>query len=167
MAEWTRKLKRNVDEELQKIADKGLNTSNLDNAYKLVIIKEKSCRMEQIEDEMRGGGTSQRGYGRGYSRDGYSNDGRYTMQGEYSKDGYSNGYSNADGMSMDGDYSEARRGQHYVRGHYSRDGMSNAGNMGACKEEMMNFLQMEERNASPRDKEKYRKYMEMLESMEV
>ena len=105
------KLMQNIREELDKIAEKGLNTGNLETAYKLIdMLKD----MENVEywkckegyynavlDEMEGG----------YSQNGeYSERRKRDSRGRYSRD---------DGMSMtayDDGSSYARRGEHYVRG---------------------------------------------------
>lgn len=117
------KLCQLIEEKLKDIAEKGLNTGNLDIAYKLIDMYKdikntaywdtKSEYYMAVLDEMQGG----------YSQDGgYSqHDGEYSQRrgqkrdtrGRYSRDG---GYSGYD----DGGESYARRGEHYVRGHYSR-----------------------------------------------
>ena len=109
------KLMQNIREELDKIAEKGLNTGNLETAYKLIdMLKDMEnveywkCKEEYynaVLDEMEGG---------------------YSQTGDYSerrkRDGMGR-YSRADGRMMpdyDNGTSYARRGEHYVRGHYSR-----------------------------------------------
>lgn len=104
------KLMQNIREELDKIAEKGLNTGNLETAYKLIdMLKD----MENVEywkckegyynavlDEMEGGEYSERRHRDSMGR-----------------------YSRADGWMMpdyDNGTSYVRRGEHYVRGHYSR-----------------------------------------------
>lgn len=105
------KLLQTIHEELDKIADKGLNTSNLETAYKLIDmwkdmenVEYWKCKEEyynQIMDEMNSGEYSEArkrdSMGR-YSR----TDGR--MSSNYDRDSSYRG----------------TRGQHYVRGHYSR-----------------------------------------------
>jgi hypothetical protein len=111
---------QNIREELDKIAEKGLNTGNLETAYKLIdMLKD----MENVEywkckegyynavlDEMEGG----------YSQAGdHSERRKRDSRGRYSRD---------DGMSMtayDDGSSYARRGEHYVKGHYSRGNGNN------------------------------------------
>lgn len=101
-----------VIEEIGKIAEKGLNTSNLETADKLVDMYmnimnteywDTKCEYyETVLDEMRGGGSS---YAMEHDYSGRHRDSR----GRYSRnDGYDRGSS------------YARRGEHYVRGHYSR-----------------------------------------------
>lgn len=157
-----------VEEELGKIADKGLTTGNLETAYKLIDMYKdlkntkywdiKSDYYMSVLSEMQGGG---------YSEAGYSNNG-YSMEGGYSGEsgGYGNrggnrgggrGYSreggNGGGYSQGSSY--ANRGQHYVRGHYSRndghdpymdymDGKQsyrNSGKSEDCKKRMLEALE--------------------------
>ena len=93
-----KELCRIIEEELGKIAEKGLNTSNLETAYKLIDMYkdiknteywDTKCEYyETVLDEMRGGGSSyamEHDYSgrhrdsRGrYSRDGRMRDGRYS-----------------------------------------------------------------------------------------
>lgn len=108
------KLMQNIREELDKIAEKGLNTGNLETAYKLIdMLKDMEnveywkCKTEYyntVLDEMEGG---------------YSQTGDYSERRNRDSMGR---YSRADGMMPDYDRgsSYARRGEHYVRGHYSR-----------------------------------------------
>ena len=107
-----KELCRIIEEELGKIAEKGLNTSNLETAYKLIDMYkdiknteywDTKCEYyETVLDEMRGGGSS---YAMEHDYSGRHRDSR----GRYSRnDGYDRGSS------------YARRGEHYVRGHYSR-----------------------------------------------
>lgn len=107
-----KELCRIIEEELGKIAEKGLNTSNLETAYKLIDMYkdiknteywDTKCEYyETVLDEMRGGGSS---YAMEHDYSGRHRDSR----GRYSRnDGYERGSS------------YARRGEHYVGGHYSR-----------------------------------------------
>lgn len=114
------KLMQNIREELDKIAEKGLNTGNLETAYKLIdMLKDmenleywkcKESYYNAVLDEMEGG----------YSQNGeYSERRKRDSRGRYSRD---------DGMSMtayDDGSSYARRGEHYVKGHYSRGNGNN------------------------------------------
>ena len=108
------KLMQNIKDELDKIAEKGLNTGNLETAYKLIdMLKDMEnveywkCKEEYystVQEQMEGG----------YSQTGdYSDRGKRDSMGRYSR---------ADGMMPEYDRgsSYARRGEHYVRGHYSR-----------------------------------------------
>lgn len=100
-----------ICDELDKIAEKGLNTGNLETAYKLIDmykdLKDADYRMikkEYYEQEM--------------GMDGYSEARRRDSMGRYSR---------ADGRMMpdydrDSSYRGRRSGDHYVRGHYSRSG---------------------------------------------
>ncbi|HJA91909.1 MAG TPA: hypothetical protein H9717_02120 [Candidatus Eisenbergiella merdipullorum] len=107
------KLMQNIKDELDKIAEKGLNTGNLETAYKLIdMLKDMEnveywkCKEEYyntVQEQMEGG----------YSEGDYSERRKRDSMGRYSR---------ADGMMPDYDRgsSYARRGEHYVRGHYSR-----------------------------------------------
>lgn len=108
------KLMQNIREELDKIAEKGLNTGNLETAYKLIdMLKD----MENVEywkckegyynavlDEMEGN-RGQSDYSERRKRDSM---GRYSREDGRTMPDYENGSS------------YARRGEHYVRGRYSR-----------------------------------------------
>lgn len=101
------KLRENAEKELKAIEEKGLTSSNLDNAYKLVEIMKGVDKIEMMQD----GGYSQEGYSRDmedYSRE----------RGGYSRDGnYSNDYDN------DNSYRRGRNqrnGQYMHRPNYSR-----------------------------------------------
>lgn len=108
------KMCRIIEEELGKIAEKGLNTSNLETAYKLIDMYKDIKNTEywdtkceyymSVLDEMQEGGNSYAmGPDDGYSRRNRDRRGRYARN-----DGYDRGHS------------YANRGEHYVRGHYSR-----------------------------------------------
>lgn len=102
------KLRENAEKELKAIEEKGLTSSNLDNAYKLVEIMKGVDKIEMMEE------------GGGYSRDGYSRDmedysrdrGGYSRDGGYSND-YDNGNSYRRGRS-------ATTGRYVHRPNYSR-----------------------------------------------
>lgn len=107
------KLRENAEKELKAIEEKGLTSSNLDNAYKLVEIMKGVDKIEMMQD----GGYSQEGYGRDmedYSRErgGYSRNGDYSREGNYSND-YDNGNSYRRGRNQ-------RNGQYMHRPNYSR-----------------------------------------------
>lgn len=100
-----------ICDELDKIAEKGLNTGNLDTAYKLIDMYKDlkdadycTIKTEYYEQEM--------------GMDGYSEaQGRDSM----------GRYSQADGRMVpdydrDSSYRGRSGGEHYVRGHYSRAG---------------------------------------------
>ncbi len=108
------KLRENAEKELKAIEEKGLTSSNLDNAYKLVCITEKIDKINMMQD---GGGYSRDGYRRDmddYSRErgGYSRNGDYNREGNYSND-YDNGNSYRQGRS-------ATTGRYVHRPNYSR-----------------------------------------------
>lgn len=114
------KLRENAEKELKAIEEKGLTSSNLDNAYKLVEIMKGVDKIEMMQD----GGYSQDGYSRDmedYSREGgygggnsnYSRErGWYSREGGYSND-YDNGNSYRRGRNQ-------RNGQYMHRPNYSR-----------------------------------------------
>lgn len=99
-------IKEMLCKELEEIAEKGeLSAGALDTLHKITDTIKNIDKIEMLEGE-----------------GGYSEDGGMMPRRNYSRGpGYDGGSSyNYD----DGDYSSARRGQHYVRGHYSRDGGS-------------------------------------------
>ena len=136
------KMIRLIEGELQKIADKGLNTSNLETAYKLIDMYKDiknteywDMKGEYYMTEMDGGEYSQRGR-------------RRDRMGRYSREG--GGYSNyEDGSSYGG------RGGFYGRGgNYSRNGYSEtydkyidskhsfrSNKSGDCKQRLMQTLE--------------------------
>lgn len=99
-----------ICDELDKIADKGLNTGNLETAYKLIDMYKdlkdaeyRTVKKEYYEQDMDMGEYSER-----RNRD---------SMGRYSR---------GDGRMMpdydrQSSYRGMRSGEHYVRGHYSRD----------------------------------------------
>lgn len=108
------KLRENAEKELKAIEEKGLTSSNLDNAYKLVEIMKGVDKINMMEE---GGGYSRDGYSRNmedYSRErgGYSRNGDYSREGNYSND-YDNGNSYRLGRNQ-------RNGQYMHRPNYSR-----------------------------------------------
>lgn len=107
------KLRENAEKELKAIEEKGLTSSNLDNAYKLVEIMKGVDKIEIMEQ----GGYSQEGYSRDmedYSREGGNSRerGGYSREGGYSND-YDNGNSYRRGRNQ-------RNGQYMHRSNYSR-----------------------------------------------
>lgn len=101
------KLRENAEKELKAIEEKGLTSSNLDNAYKLVEIMKGVDKINMMQE----------GYSRDmedYSRDrgGYSRNGDYSREGNYSND-YDNGNSYRRGRS-------AATGRYVHRPNYSR-----------------------------------------------
>lgn len=100
------KLRENAEKELKAIEEKGLTSSNLDNAYKLVEIMKGVDKIEMMQD----GGYSQDGYSR--DMEDYSRDRGYSREGGYSND-YDNGNSYRRGRSE-------RTGRYVHRPNYSR-----------------------------------------------
>lgn len=108
------KLRENAEKELKEIEEKGLSSSNIDNAYRLVEIIKGVDKINMMQD---GGGYSRDGYSRDmedYSqeRGGYSRNGYYSREGNYSND-YDNGNSYRRGRS-------ATTGRYVHRPNYSR-----------------------------------------------
>lgn len=106
------KLRENAEKELKAIEEKGLTSSNLDNAYKLVEIMKGVDKIEMMQD---GGGYSRDGYSRDmedYSRDGGYGGGNSRDRG-YSRDNYDNGNSYRRGRNQ-------RTGEYMHRPNYSR-----------------------------------------------
>lgn len=108
------KLRENAEQELKEIEKKGLSSSNIDNAYKLVEIMKGVDKIEMMQD---GGEYSRDRYSRDmedYSRErgGYSRNGDYSRDGNYSND-YDNGNSYRRGRS-------ATTGRYVHRPNYSR-----------------------------------------------
>ncbi len=96
------KLRENAEKELKAIEEKGLTSSNLDNAYKLVEIMKGVDKIEMMQD------------GGEYSRDGYSRDMEdYSRDRGYSRDNYDNGNSYRRGRNQ-------RTGEYMHRPNYSR-----------------------------------------------
>lgn len=124
----------------------GIHPHNIEMAYMAIVGHEKalkSCILaEQIEEEGYSGGR-----------------GRYTVRGEYSRDGgYSGGYEDGDSYrrrGADGRYTrdDGYSGRHYVRGHYSRDG----------KGDMMERMRRMMEDASPEEREKMSRMMRNME----
>lgn len=100
------KLRENAEKELKAIEEKGLTSSNLDNAYKLVEIMKGVDKIEMMQD----GGYSQEGYSR--DMEDYSRERGYSREGGYSND-YDNGNSYRRGRSE-------RTGRYVHRPNYSR-----------------------------------------------
>lgn len=106
------KLRENAEKELKAIEEKGLTSSNLDNAYKLVEIMKGVDKIEMMQD---GGEYSRDGYSRDmedYSRDGGYGGGNSRDRG-YSRDNYDNGNSYRRGRNQ-------RTGEYMHRPNYSR-----------------------------------------------
>lgn len=91
------KLRENAEKELKAIEEKGLTSSNLDNAYKLVEIMKGVDKIEMMQD------------GEG----GYSRDREDYSRNRYSRDDYDNGNSYRRGRNQ-------RTGEYMHRPNYSR-----------------------------------------------
>lgn len=72
------KLRENAEKELKAIEEKGLTSSNLDNAYKLVNMVEKIDKINMMQDGEGGYSRDREDYGRGdYARDNYDRENSY------------------------------------------------------------------------------------------
>ena len=110
-----------VEDEIGKIAEKGLNTANLETAYKLIDMYKDIKNTEYWDKRAEYYMSVLSEMDSGYSENAYSRDEGYSRRRGRNSDGR---YSSADGRMMgnyDRDSSYARRGEHYVRGHYSRN----------------------------------------------
>ncbi len=126
------KLRENAEKELKMIEEKGISSSNIDNAYKLTEIIKGIDKIEMMQD---GGEYSRDRYSR--DREDYSRDGRgYSRDGDYSRDDYENGNS-------------YRRGRSRTTGRYvSRDsGSSLAGD----NDRMEKYREMKREYSQARD----------------
>ena len=144
---------RIVEDELKKISEKGLNTANIDTAYKLVDMYKdlKNTEYWEMKSEyymsMMDGGYSQN---HGYDMDDYSQrrGRKRDSRGRYSRaDGYSgNNYEHGDSYAR-------RGGRMYSRGNSYADGYSGydrymdskesyrSNKSPECKERLMNTLE--------------------------
>lgn len=142
------KLRENAEKELKAIEEKGLTSSNLDNAYKLVEIMKGVDKIEIMEQ----GGYSQEGYSRDmedYSREGGNSRerGGYSREGGYSND-YDNGNSYRRGRS-------ATTGRYVHRPNYSR--------LSGDEDSMDRYREMKRQYSSARDGESKGKMLDALE----
>lgn len=141
------KLCRLIEEELQKISEKGLNTGNLDTAYKLIDMYKDMKNTEywdvKIEYYM-----NMMGENDGYSERGRKRD----SMGRYSRDGgmnnsYNNGssYGNRMMWQPDRDYSRNYGGysgnDRYDEYMNSKQSYRSSGNSPECKQRLMNTLE--------------------------
>lgn len=141
-----------ICDELDKIAEKGLTTTNLETAYKLVDMYKdlkdadyRSAKKEYYEQEM--------------GMDGYSEARRRDSMGRYSR---------ADGRMMpdydrDSSYRGRRSGEHYVRGHYSRTGYDDRGYSGDYNENYDRYMDSKQSYRSNKSPECKQRLMDSLE----
>ena len=106
-----------IEMELGKIAEKGLTTSNLETAYKLIDMYKDLKNTEYWETKGEYYDTVLMEMQGGYSNNDYAMDDDYSMRGR--KRDRMGRYSREDGM---GGQSYARGGRRDNRGRYSRDG---------------------------------------------
>lgn len=136
------KLRENAEKELKAIEEKGLTSSNLDNAYKLVEIMKGVDKIEMMQD----GGYSQEGYSR--DMEDYSRErGGYSREGVYSND-YDNGNSYRRGRSE-------RTGRYVHRPNYSR--------LSGDDEDMDRYRKSKREYSNSRDEGSKNKMLDALE----
>lgn len=120
--EKMKKLCEVIEQELHKIAEKGLTTSNVDTAYKLVDMYKDLKNTEYWEIKGEYYDTVLEEMHSGYSHnDGYSMNDDYAMRGR--KRDRMGRYSREDGMNYDEGRSYARGGRNGNRGYSNNDGM--------------------------------------------
>lgn len=134
-----------IEDELNKIAEKGLNTGNLETAYKLIDMYKDIKNTEYwdtkceyymaVLDEMQGG------YSEARRRD---NMGRYSRGDGRMMPEYDQGSS----------YRGRRSGEHYVRGHYSRTGAMDGGYSGDHYDQYMDSKASYRSSKSPECKQR-------------
>lgn len=141
-----------ICDELDKIAEKGLNTGNLDTAYKLIDMYKdlkdagyRAVKKEYYEQEM--------------GMDGYSDERRRDSMGRYSR---------ADARMMpeynrDSSYRGRRGGEHYVRGHYSRAGYDDGGYSGDYNGSYDRYMDSKQSYRSSKSPECKQRLMDTLE----
>lgn len=131
------KLRENAEKELKAIEEKGLTSSNLDNAYKLVEIMKGVDKIKMMEE------------GGEYSRESYSRDGEdYSRDGGYSRGDYDNGNSYRRGRNQ-------RTGEYMHRPNYSR--------LSGDDTDMDKYREMKRQYSSARDGESKGKMLDALE----
>lgn len=140
-----------IETELDKIAEKGLTSGNLDTAYKLIDMMKDLKNVEYwdtkgeyydiVKDEMRGGYSESDGYSRegGYSQArGYSHGGRRRdSMGRYSRNSYGDG---VDGRSMRG-YSRNGGGDPYDEYMTTKQSYRSGEKSPECKQKMIGTLE--------------------------
>lgn len=128
-----------VKEELAKIAEKGLNTSNLETTYKLIDIYKDiknveywEAKKEYYDSQMDGGYSGEDRHDDGRGRDGYSARGRKRdSRGRYSRDG--GRYARDGGYS----YNQGGGAESYDRYLDTKQSYRYSGNNGECKKRLL------------------------------
>lgn len=153
------KTKRMLCDEIEKITDKGLNTTNIEHLYKLI---------DMYKDMITVGAMEEAGYSEDYEDMGTSmarGRGRYAKRdslGRYSNNG--NSYDSYNGMNSNRDYAEARYSQAKADYRSNRAGKSDVmdslnGKMRELKKELE---EMSRESDFPEEREKIDKYVDML-----
>ncbi len=136
------KLRENAEKELKAIEEKGLTSSNLDNAYKLIEIVKGVDKINMMQD---GGEYSRDRYSRDmedYSRDDYSRD-------DYSRDDYDNGNS-------------YRRGRNQRTGRYMHRPNSR---LSGDDTDMERYKEMKRQYSNARDGESKNRMLDALDEL--
>lgn len=141
-----------IEEELRKIAEKGLNTGNLETAYKLIDMYKDLKNTEYWEQKGE--------YYMSMLGDGYSEARKWDGMGRYARgDGRM-----APEYESDASYRGRRNGEHYVRGHYSRAGYDDGGYSGDYGGNYDRYMDSKQSYRSSKTPECKQRLMESLES---
>lgn len=170
MADMER-LEERICDELDKIAEKGLTTSNLETAYKLIDMYKDLKTVDAMGEagyseamSYDGDSMARRGRGGRYSRnDGMSNRQHY-VRGHYSRD---DGSMMDDGMMNSRDYAEARYSQAKMDYRQSRAGKQDVmESLNHKMQELRNELkEMSKDSDFPEERQQIDKYVQMLEKV--
>lgn len=154
------KLEERICDELEKIADKGLTTSNLETAYKLIDMYKDLKTVEAMEEEYPSEDYSNRGYSRydgdsmarGRMRAKRDSMGRYSREGATYEDG-GRSYADMRYSQAKMDYRNSKAGKHDV--------------MDSLNEKMMELKkelqEMSKDSDFPEERQRIDKYVEMID----
>lgn len=153
------KTKRMICDEIEKITEKGLNTSNIEHMYKLIDMYKDLVTVDAMEEEGYRNAMSYGGDSYGMDR----NSNKHYVRGHYSRNGAGSYNSYDDAMSTR-DYAEARYSQAKMDYRNSRAGKSDVmdslnGKMRELKKELET---MSRESDFPEEREKIDKYVDML-----
>lgn len=151
-----------ICEEIDKIAEKGLTTQNLETAYKLIDMYKDLKTVEGMEDYAEEEYSQARGRGRNARRD---------SMGRYSRNSYTGGSSYGRGSSYDGGDYAGESEQRYMQSKRAyRNDHSMASKQGMLEDledfmsEMHGKLKELKRDAdTPEERETIDRYIKMLE----
>lgn len=152
------KTKKMLCDEIDKITEKGLNTTNIEHLYKLIDMYKDLVTVDAMEEE---------GYSNAMSYDGDSyradrNSNKHYVRGHYSRTG-AGSYGYDDGAS-NRDYAEARYSQAKMDYRNSRAGKSDVmDSLNGKMRELKKELEDMSRNSDfPEEREQIDKYVNML-----